>query len=961
MHCIPRLFLFLALTASPLAAKTAPAPAALPFPQEGSDLQPNPAAHFGKLPNGVRYVVMPNAEPKGRASLRLLVLAGSLQEADDQRGLAHFLEHMAFNGSTHYPPGTLVEFFQRMGMSFGGDTNANTSFDRTIYQLELPRTDDATIAEGLRVFSDYASGLLLTDEEIQRERGVVLSEKRVSDSVGFRTFMARFEAMLGTSLLPRRVPIGDPAVIEKAPRERFADFWNTWYRPEKMAVIVVGDFPDAGAVEKMVTEAFDQLAPRGPARPDPSLGKLAKFEGVRPIFHAEPEAAATSISLTSITPYAHEADTKARQIRRLPRSLALAMLNRRFSILAKKEGAPFVSAGASVSESFDFMRDASVSITCKPEQWTAALAVGEQELRRALEHGFTKAELAEAAANMNNQLEQAAKTASTRHSNHYADEIAESLLDREVFTSAADDLALLKPALAKITPADCVAALRKDFATPGRFVMVTGNVTIPGDAPAAIAAAYKQAHAVAVAPPAKDPTAAWAYTNFGPAGEIAKREHIPDLGIELVTFQNGVRLNLKKTDFEAGRITIGARLGNGSITEPLEQRGLAAFAGGTFTAGGLGKHSADDLRNLLAGKNVGWQFAPEWDALRFASGTTPEDLLLDLQLLAAEITDPGYRPEAQRQAQKGIEQLYLSFKHTASGPIATDLASLLVNGDPRFGMPPEDVMMSRNLGEVKAWLAPQLTAGALEVALVGDLDIEASIAAAARTIGALPPREPKPALPELKKVAFPAEPFAKDYTIDSEIPKGSLLLYWPTDDALDIRRGRRLNLLAAVLSDRLRVKVREELGSTYSPHAANSASDVFPGYGYMSASVDVEPPAAAKMADVVIALADDLAQHGVTEDELNRARLPLITALKESLRNNGYWMGSVLLRAQEKPEVLDWARTRLADVESITTDELSAMAKNYLGRAHASRATILPSAAAKPPLMLTPPAEGKPK
>src|SRR3954451_16994783 len=150
----------LALSATPLLAKSPP-PAtstkALPFPQEGSDLKADPAAHFGTLPNGLRYVVMPNPEPKGRASLRLLVLAGSLEEKDDQRGLAHFLEHMAFNGSAHYPPGTLVEFFQRMGMSFGGDTNANTGFERTLYLLELAHADDATIAERLRVLGDDAS------------------------------------------------------------------------------------------------------------------------------------------------------------------------------------------------------------------------------------------------------------------------------------------------------------------------------------------------------------------------------------------------------------------------------------------------------------------------------------------------------------------------------------------------------------------------------------------------------------------------------------------------------------------------------------------------------------------------------------------------------------------------------------------------------------------------------------
>ncbi|HEV8185394.1 MAG TPA: pitrilysin family protein, partial [Chthoniobacterales bacterium] len=250
IYLLARLLLLLAISATSAPAKTAPPAKPLPFPHETSDLKPDPAAHFGKLKNGVRYVVLPNHEPKGRASLRLLVLAGSLHETEEQRGLAHFLEHMAFNGSTHYPPGTLVEFFQRMGMSFGGDTNANTGFERTVYLLELPRADDATLTEGLRVFRDYAGGLLLTEPEIERERGVILSEKRASDSVGFRTFVAQFEAMLGTTLLPKRIPIGTPEVITRAQRDRFTDFWNAWYRPEKIVVVVAGDFTDAPAVEK---------------------------------------------------------------------------------------------------------------------------------------------------------------------------------------------------------------------------------------------------------------------------------------------------------------------------------------------------------------------------------------------------------------------------------------------------------------------------------------------------------------------------------------------------------------------------------------------------------------------------------------------------------------------------------------------------------------------------------------
>jgi zinc protease len=250
--------------------------------------------------------------------------------------------------------------------------------------------------------------------------------------------------------------------------------------------------------------------------------------------------------------------------------------------------------------------------------------------------------------------------------------------------------------------------------------------------------------------------------------------------------------------------------------------------------------------------------------------------------------------------------------------------------------------MARNLDELKAWLTPQLAHAALEVALVGDLDIEASIAAAAKTIGALPPREPKPALTELRKVEFPA-PFTKRYGIDSEIPKAAVRLYWPTDDARDIRRNRRLHLLGAILTDRLRVKVREELGGSYGPQAHNDGSDIFPGYGYMTASIDVAPAEAEKISNLVVDLADELAQKGVTDDQLERARQPLLTAFKESLRSNNYWL-SVLGVAQEKPEVLDWTRTRLTDVSAITIAEVSALAKKYLDRDRVSRVTILPEA-----------------
>jgi zinc protease len=936
--------------------------AAQPFPQAESDLPPDPAARFGTLPNGLRYVIMPNHEPKDRASLRLLVQAGSLNERGDQRGLAHFLEHLAFNGSSHYPPGTLVEFFQRMGMSFGGDTNANTGFDRTVYLLELPDTKAATLAEGLQVFGDYAGGLLLSPAAIDKERGIILSEKRARDSVDFRTFVAQFKFLLGGTLLPERMPIGETAVIETAQQPLFLDLYNTWYRPELMSVVVVGDV-DPGAVEKQIAAALAKIADRAPERPAPDRGAVTPHAGLRTFYHHEAEAPGTTVSISLVTPYQHERDTAANRLKYLPRFLATEMVNRRLSVLAKRENAPFYHGRTGVQEAFDLFREASIDLTCKADQWSTALPVAEQELRRALQHGFQPAELQEVVSNYRNALEQAVKTAPTRRSGELADTIVETLNDREVFTSPETDLKITRPALDKITVDECAAALRQAWAGGTRNVLVSGNAVVhPAASPApaplgaktttpaedAIAAVYEESLAVPVASPAAEANLQWSYTDFGPPGRVIRREHVADLNLDLITFANGVRLNIKKTPFEADLIRLNARVGSGLLTEPKTQRGLAALAEATFDAGGLGRHSADDLRRILAGRNVGVQFGTASDAFVFSSSATPADLLLDLQLLAAKITDPGYRPEALRQVRKGIDQLYLSFEHTPNGPLSMEIANLLASGDPRFGLPPKAELLSRTLDEVRAWLTPELAQGPIELAAVGDLDVEATIAAVGRTLGALPPRSVKPSLEARRRVAFPAQPFAREYQIASEIPKGLVTAYWPTTDESDIHRARRLNVLGEILGDRLRVRIREQLGGTYSPNAGSFTSDTFPGYGYLSASVDVEPAMAAKIMQAVIEQADELARQGPSADELVRAKEPLLTQLRESVRTNGYWLGAVLARAQEKPEVLEWARSRQHDVEAISVADEAALAKEYLAASRVSHAIIVPAPPAKP-------------
>jgi zinc protease len=826
-------------------------------------------------------------------------------------------------------------------MSFGGDTNAYTDFDHTAYEIELPDIQPATLAKGLQVFADFAGGLLLQPDMIAKERPIILSEKRTRDSIDYREFVASYEFELGGTLFPQRMPIGLQPVIEQAQRDRFLSLYNTWYRPERMAVIVVGNI-NPSAVENQIAAAFGGVTDRAPQPADPDLGHVTLALGLRAAYHAEPQAPSTDVTIDVVAPYRYQADTATLRRFHLARDLAAAMLNRRLAILSKVDGASFIRGSVSIGEYFNFYRDAGIDLTCPPGQWQAALGAAEQELRRALRFGFTPAELHEAVANFRNELEQAAKTAATRRSDELANEIVQSLVEKTVFTSPAADLALYGPALDTLTPEDCANALNVAFGAPGRYVMVIGNAKIDGDSTAAIIAAYQKARGVAVLPPAATADAKFAYTDFGPAGRAVEKKHVPGLDITEATFANGVRVNLKKTDFEENRIHISVRIGAGLLTAPRNQPGLPFFSDLNFLAGGLGKHSADDLQRILAGKTVAVDFKTDGDALEFSGATNRDDLLLQLQLIAAYVTDPGYRPEALRLTRKELDEFYNDLDHSVEGPLQSQVPLLLASGDSRFGLPAREITASRTFAEEKKWLGPQFASGPIEIGIVGDLDVDAALSAVAQTFGALPARRPKPSYAAERRLAFPEATFAKTYTVPSEIPKAEVALYWPTADGRDIQRRRRLSLLAEIFTDRLRVKIREQLGGAYDPEAASEPSETFTHYGLMEAEVVVAPARAQEISDAILAIAADLQKNGVTPDELERAKRPLLTSVHEAVRTNPYWLGAVVAECQEFPQRLDWARSILTDYPAMTKADVDALAKDYLSPDRAFKVIVLP-------------------
>lgn len=913
------------------------------WPQDASDLKTDPKAQFGTLANGLRYVILPHEEPPGRASIRIYMDVGSLMEEDDQQGMAHFLEHMAFNGSRHFKGGEMVEYFQRLGMGFGADTNAHTSFKETVYMLELPKVEAKYIAEGLQLFRDDLDGMLLGETEIDKERGIILSEKLSRDSIEYRTMIAGYKFAMPESILPRRMPIGQEDTIKSMKRQRFVDFYKKWYTPKRATIVAVGDFKDTAAVKAEIEKQFAGAKSQAEDSTDPDLGKVSSGYGLIAKLHTEMEAEALTLSIEVPRPAKNKPDSAGTRREKTIRDLADMMINQRLSKLAKAESAPIIGAESYSYEYLEFVSVNGIQAQCDPKNWKPALTLLETELRRAIEHGFTDAEFEEAKATVLKGAKLRADQADSRKSRDLASGIVSILASKKVFTHPADDLARVSSMLDGLKKEDSHAALVEDWKGGDKQIFLGGNLKLETDAEKQILAVFKESSAKPVAAPAKEETAAFAYASFGPAGKVAKRTEVKDLEITQAVFENSVRFNFKRTGFEKGTLRVLVNFGGGKLSTPAGKPGIIAFAQSTFQLGGLEKHGVDDIRRIFASRTVGSDFSIGDEAFLLSGRTTPADLEAQLQLLTACLTAPGYREEAARQFEKNLDPLYTQLQHTAEGVMNNDVVAFMHSGDERWGFPKKEELQKRTLAEVRDWLTPALTQDYLEVTVLGDTDAETALNAVARTLGALPKRaDKKPAYETERAVSFPKPEASRQFPFQTEIPKAIATIYWPTADMRDIQRARRLTLLGSILDDRLRIKVREELGDTYSPACYHVASDTFKDYGYMTTMIECKPELAAPLTKLVIEIGGKLAAGPITDDEFDRAMKPMTAQLEQMRRDNRYWSMNVLRCSQEHPERLDWARTFISDFTGIKKEEVQSLAREYLGARSAVSADIIP-------------------
>ena len=898
-----------------------------PWPQAASDLPADANVRFGVLPNGMKYAVMRNATPAHATSLRFRIGSGSLEESEAEQGLAHVLEHMAFKGSTHVPAGEMIKILQRLGLGFGADTNAQTGWTQTVYEFDLPHSDNESLDTGLMLMREIAGELTLDQKALDSERGVVLSEERLRDTPEYRAQRAQLDLFLHGQLAPKRFPIGLVDIIQHAPVNLVRKFYEDNYRPDRATLIAVGDF-DPAAMEAEIKARFGNWRNPATPLPEPVLGTV-ETRGATVKLVPIP-GGSSEVVIAWARAFDASPDTSAKEKREVVENLGLAVLNRRLARLSRSDAPPFLSAQAGFENLFRSEKIAVLQTTAAPGGWRPALAATDLEARRLIADGITSAELTREITEMRTTFQAAADGASTRLSPSLAQGLVDSVDESEVFTTPATDLQLFDRAVAGLTPGDVNAAAHAIFAGAGPLVELVTPETVAGGE-ATVVKAFAGANSGPIIARTAAVDVKWPYASFGVPGHVTDRTEIKDLGLTQARYANGVTLTVKPTKFRDDQILISVRFGDGRLALPRDKT-TVAWASNALVFGGFGKISFEDAQAALAGKVHSARFGVDDSAFTLTGATRPADLDLELQYLAAYLADPGFSPEAFERLRTAYLAQLPQLDATPGGVLARESGFLLSSGDNRFAFPSREALLAAKPRELKALLAGPLSHGPIEVTIVGDITPDRAIAEVAGVFGALPTRSalPKPP-PGADSVAFPAPtamPLEFKHTGRADQAVG--VIAWPmTSFYSDMRLSRVEMLTGEVFENRLLDQVRIAEGATYSPETETPLSQSYPDYGYLLAQVEMPPAKLPGFFAAAAKIASDMATTGITADELVRARAPRVAGLAKSQVTNEYWLAD-LSGSIAEPRKLDLIRSTFPDYEAVTAADIQGAAKRWL-------------------------------
>lgn len=880
----------------------------------------------GKLPNGLRYLVLPHAPTKREISLRLLVNAGSLDERDDERGFAHFVEHMAFNGTRNFPAGSIQLFFQKLGLQMGADINANTSYTHTAYLLDLPEGRGDHFDEALVLLRNFADGLLFPAAEVSRETGVVISELNARDSAARRLGTQLVDQVYAGTSLPDRDVLGVPGQITSATPEKLRAFYQRNYAPDRMTVVIVGAIEPAAILER-IKEAFSPMAAAPEAVHSAPVVVPPAVEGVKPHVVVVPTAKGAVIEFTHIGP--RPADTPAGHREEIAQRMAINLLGRRLQVKRERGDMTRLSpaqAGFGVAP-VGSLAQHTLSISTGPRDWAEGIQFLEAELRRARTSGFTPAEITEAVAGDLVSLRNRIPGAQGQPSPQLANEIMNLLRTDRTWRSPAVVLAEAKPMLETLTAEEVSKALNAALPDDGWHLIVR---VAPADptTPERLLAAYTRASGRALKTVvANTAELKFAYEDFGPAGDIAKRDRVEDLDLTLVSFANGVRLNLRPSKFENERFRLRIVFPVNGTFVSAEDGGIAELAGQILMHSSLAKQKESELSRLITLHGIARQFSVVNGTPVLSMSGPVEELPFALRLLTAILSDLAFDDEHHSVAlsyYNGIQRSLL----TNPGPFALSEAMYHYTGrDSRTISKPAQVFGRLDRSEPESWLRTHILQGPLEIGIVGDFTADEAVTTAASTVGTLKKRRPLPKAGQ--PFRSPTKASKGESTVDIPASTSMSVALWPVRSPQNPRSEAALRLAGDIFRDRLILVLREALGATYSPDVRFHRDAVQRDFAFAAVVNTFDPANAIKWTEGTVRLAARTAEKGVSTEEFTRLLEPLRSRYSADLRNNGWWLNSIVCTAQSLPAGLEEARAHGKVCEELTLEDVNAAAQVF--------------------------------
>ena len=860
---------------------------ALPWLVNAQSLPLDPAVHTGKLPNGFTYYIRHNTEPKNRVVFYLVNKIGALQEDEDQRGLAHMMEHMSFNGTTHFPKNELIQYLQKSGVRFGADLNAYTGFDETVYQLPLPSDDPSIVKNGLQIMRDWASEATLDPAEIDKERGVVLEEKRLKNGPGQRMGDLQFPLQVNNSRYANRLPIGLETVLKTFTPATIRRFYKEWYRPDLQALIVVGDI-DVAAMEQQVKQLFGTL--QNPKKEKPLIKYNIPLTGKNQFMAlTDPEQTTTRMSVMVKLP-GMSLKTKEDYRTAIINALLNEAFAARFGELSTQSNPAFLNAGAGVSEFMGGLGVFNVNIVPKPGQLKEAFTAVWTEVVRMRTFGLTQTEMDRAKKNYLQSFENILKEKDKTPSQSYVKEYVAWFSKGAAAPGIDVEAALVKEVLPQITLEEVLAFAKKSVKNTDRDIYIEAPEKDKANLPdeATVNGWIAKAEGEKLTPWKDNVNTDVLLKNLPVAGKVIKRTAADSIGVFTLELSNGVKVFLKPTDFKNDQILFSAFSAGGTSLYPNQQFRSASAASQVIAANGIGEFNPVSLSKMLTGKSV--QVQPYIQELYegMSGGSSPADFETAMQLLYLYFTVP--RKDTMIFSNI-ISRGKAGFEGRNNSPEAVfrDSVAVIMGMHNYRRMPITAASLdSINQDEaLKIYKERFANAADFTFMFVGSIDTAKLIPLIERYIGSLPASTAKE---QYRDLGLHTPDGKVSYTMQKgNDNKAVVNLTYSGKYTYNDANNMQLSALGTILQYKITERIRETEGGAYSPRAGVSYSKLPDARYAFSIQITCAPGSVDKLIAATADEVEKLKKVGPSAEDINKFTAEQTRTMELQLHSNGFW------------------------------------------------------------------------